>query len=60
MAAVVDRATSRVEGAEWRIVDQVVPVSVEAGNVGPVVHANQKRLERLLAKGREYDSREDT
>jgi hypothetical protein len=60
IAVVVDRATSRVEGAEWGIVNQVVPVSVEAGDRGPVVNADQKRLERLLAEGREHVRREET
>ena len=55
---VIDLAIASVESAAGRLVHEVMPVSVEAGD-GAMVDANEKGLEGLLAKRWEHQSQTD-
>ena len=52
VGGVVDGAIRSVEGAGWSLVDEVVPVSIQAGD-GAMIDTDEQRLERLLSQGEE-------
>src|ERR1700761_7818472 len=55
---VIDRAIASVESVAGRLVHEVMPVSVEAGD-GAMVDTNEQGLEGLLAKHWEHQSQTD-
>src|ERR1700758_2097635 len=55
---VIDRAIASVESVAGRLVNEVMPVSVEAGD-GAMVDTNEQGLEGLLAKHWEHQSQTD-
>jgi hypothetical protein len=53
---VIDLSVRGVESSPWGLVDEIVPVSIEAGH-GTMVDSHKERLQRWLSEDRMHEAK---